>query len=64
MPTLPQTLIDEANCLVCNGVTLDDAIKLALLNRIAGNAGGETFYLLSNVGDILTSQVGDRLIYQ
>jgi len=32
--------------------------------QIAAGPVGETFYILSNVGDALISQVGDNLIYQ
>ena len=31
-----QTLLDDANCLVCQGMSLQDAIKIVLLNQISG----------------------------
>lgn len=43
-----------------------DSLNLALWDSISQNIApvGETFYILSNVGDALISQVGDNLVYQ
>lgn len=64
--TPPQDLLNESSCFVCLGMSVGDAMKLALWDRISQNIApvGETFYILSNVGDSLISQVGDNLVYQ
>lgn len=66
MPATPtQELLDYA---ACNCVlTPVDAMRIALLDQISQNIapGGETFYLLWDVGDnIMAPQVGDRFVYQ
>ena len=48
--TDPQTLFDEAQCYICQGVSLAQALELALLARIANGAGGAGNQILSGNG--------------
>lgn len=67
MPATPsQTLLDSAACYTCLGMSQFDAMQLALWDSISQNIApvGETFYRLSDVGDVRISQVGDSRIYQ
>lgn len=51
-----QTLFEESKCYLCYGVSQTDALKLALLNRIADSAGG--FPAGTKIYRALLSQVG------
>jgi len=64
--TPPNDLLADANCFACLGMSTGEAMALALWDSISQNItpSGETFYILSNVGDALISQVGDNLVYQ
>lgn len=66
MPALPsQTLLDDSACYVCLGVSLSDALALALWDRISQEINpsppGETFFILTELGDILNAENNDRL---
>lgn len=67
MPVTPsQTLLDSANCFVCLGVSMADALSLAQWDSISQNIAPpvETFNRISQVGDTRISNVGDTRIYQ
>lgn len=61
-----QTLLNNASCFTCLGMSIGDALLLAEWDQISQNIspGGETFYRISNVGDRRISAVGDSRIYQ
>ncbi len=40
--TDPQTLLAQANCYLCLGVSLAEALQLALLDQIAANGGSSS----------------------
>lgn len=40
MSTDPQTLLDQAKCYLCLGISISEALQLALLAEIAANGGG------------------------
>lgn len=64
--TDPNILLADSGCVTCLGVSISDALLISLWDSISQNIspGGETFFILSNVGDALISQVGDNLVYQ
>jgi len=62
MSAIPaQTLLDESKCYLCYGVSQADALKLALLNRIAAGGSGGAAFLPSGtkVYQALLSQTGN-----
>lgn len=40
MPSDPQTLLENAKCFICLGVSQAEALQLALLDEISGGGGG------------------------
>lgn len=67
MPATPQSLLDDAQCYTCLGMSLADALKLVLWDRISddiGGGGGDTFFRISQIGDVRVSDVADERIYQ
>jgi hypothetical protein len=59
-----QTLLEEAKCYLCLGVSIAEALKLALLSRIAsGGAGGGGGYTLTFLGGWESGALNDGAIY-
>lgn len=57
--------MDSAACYTCLGMTPFESLLLAEWDLISGTINPpETFYRISQVGDVRISAVGDRRIYQ
>lgn len=65
---LPQSLLDATACYRCLGISLGDALMLALWEEISDGINpsppAETFFRISNLGDVRISAVGDSRTYQ
>lgn len=61
--TDPNTLLSDAGCFTCLGMSIGDALALSLWDSISQNIspGGETFFILTELGDILNAENSDRL---
>lgn len=64
--TDPNTLLADSGCVTCLGVSIADALGIALWDSISQNIApvGETFYRISDVGDRRISAVGDARVWQ
>jgi len=59
----PQDVLADAGCFACSGASLAELLELGLLDSISQNISvGETFYILTELGDILNAENSDRLV--
>jgi len=71
MPNIPTNeLLDETSCYTCLGISLADSLKLALLDRIAGNGGVKVYRALltqsgtnAPVATVLENTLGGTLVW-
>lgn len=62
MPT-QQTLLSSANCYLCFGVSLEEALELALLASIAGGTTPPVEnFLTTDGGDPLVTDTNENLL--
>lgn len=61
--TDPQTLLDQAKCYMCLGVTLAEALELALLDQISSGGAAVSTQVTSGHGPPTSTPITNEAIY-